>query len=136
LYPSVQINIDAGRLPPPHANGRSYLNIPISAPARYMDREPGWVAKRRDALALVDVREPPEFSDELGHIPGSQLVPIATLPQAAGSWDRDREIVVVCRSGARSERAALELANLGFRRVSNLRGGMLAWNAARLPVER
>ena len=136
LYPSVQINIDAGRLPPPHANGRSYLNIPITAPARFMDREPGWVASRREALALVDVREPPEFRDELGHIPGSQLIPMATLPEAAGGWDRDREIVVVCRSGARSERAALELANLGFRRVSNLRGGMLAWNAARLPVER
>jgi rhodanese-related sulfurtransferase len=42
----------------------------------------------------------------------------------------------VCRSGGRSARAAEELARRGFRHLYNLRGGMLAWNEARLPVER
>lgn len=43
---------------------------------------------------------------------------------------------VVCRSGARSARAAELLSSMGFRHVMNLRGSMLAWNEARLPVER
>lgn len=77
LYPSVQINVDAGRLPPPHRNGVRYLIIPISAAAAepFVDVDPGYVAAPRDTVALVDVREPQEFTGELGHVPGAQLVP-------------------------------------------------------------
>jgi glyoxylase-like metal-dependent hydrolase (beta-lactamase superfamily II)/rhodanese-related sulfurtransferase len=138
LYPSVQINIDGGRLPPPHANGHRYLTVPISeAPDEpFADVDPSYVAARRDEVALVDVREPQEFTGELGHVPGAQLVPLATLLDKAVTWDPEREIVLVCRSGGRSARAAAELARRGFRHLYNLRGGMLAWNAAELPVER
>jgi glyoxylase-like metal-dependent hydrolase (beta-lactamase superfamily II)/rhodanese-related sulfurtransferase len=136
LYPSVQINLDGGRLPPAHANGRRYLTTPITEAAPIVDIDPAFVASRRDALALIDVREPAEFSGELGHVAGAQLVPLATLPAEAAAWDPDREIVLVCRSGQRSARAAAELARRGFRNLYNLRGGMLAWNAAQLPVER
>jgi glyoxylase-like metal-dependent hydrolase (beta-lactamase superfamily II)/rhodanese-related sulfurtransferase len=138
LYPSVQINIDGGRLPPPHANGHRYLTAPISeAPDEpFADVDPSYVAARRDEVALVDVREPQEFTGELGHVPGAQLVPLATLLDKAVTWDPEREIVLVCRSGGRSARAAAELARRGFRHLYNLRGGMLAWNAAELPVER
>ncbi len=138
LYPSVQINIDAGRLPPAHANGRRYLTTPITeAPAEpFADVDPDFVASRKDEVSLVDVREPQEFTGELGHVPGAQLVPLAALMNEAAAWDPDREIVLVCRSGARSARAASELARRGFRHLYNLRGGMIAWNQARLPVER
>ncbi|MGE0397633.1 MAG: MBL fold metallo-hydrolase [Kofleriaceae bacterium] len=138
LYPSVQVNIDAGRLPPAHANGRRYLSIPISEAAGgepFIDIEPEDVAEHREA-ALVDVREPQEFTGELGHVPGAQLVPLATLSQTAATWDRERAIILVCRSGGRSAVAATELARHGFRHLYNLRGGMLAWNARRLPIER
>lgn len=139
LYPSVQINIDGGRLPPPHPNGNRYLTIPIrEAPPTepFIDVDPAFVSAHRDEVALVDVREPQEFTGELGHVPGATLVPLATLTDAAAAWDPRRDIVVVCRSGGRSTRAAMELVKRGFRRVYNLRGGMLAWNEARLPVER
>ncbi|HEU4615422.1 MAG TPA: MBL fold metallo-hydrolase [Kofleriaceae bacterium] len=138
LYPSVQINIDAGRLPPAHANGRRYLTTPITEAAAepFADVDPDYVASRKDAVALVDVREPFEFTGELGHVPGAQLVPLAALMNEAVAWDPEREIVLVCRSGARSARAASELARRGFRHLYNLRGGMIAWNQARLPVER
>ncbi len=139
LYPSVQINIDAGRLPPSHGNGRRYLTIPISEPkddVPFADVDPRYVAANREKVALVDVREPQEFTGELGHVPGAQLVPLSKLFDEAASWDRDLEIVLVCRSGGRSARAATELAKRGFRHLYNLRGGMLAWNAAELPVER
>ncbi|HEU4732954.1 MAG TPA: MBL fold metallo-hydrolase [Kofleriaceae bacterium] len=139
LYPSVQINLEAGRLPLPHANGRRYLTIPISeAPAvePFSDVDPAFVAARSGQLALIDVREPAEFTGELGHVPGATLVPLATLLDAAQAWDPERDIVLVCRSGGRSARAATELARRGFRHLYNLRGGMLAWNEARMPVER
>ena len=137
LYPSVQINIDGGHLPPRHANGRRYLAIPITeaAQAAFVDVDPADVASRA-GVTLIDVREPDEFTGELGHVAGAKLVPLAELPAAAAGWDREREIVLVCRSGGRSARAAAELAGRGFRHLYNLRGGMVAWNAARLPVER
>lgn len=139
LYPSIQVNIDAGRLPPPHGNGRRYLVTPINeAPdgEAFHDVDPEFVSARRDMVALVDVREPLEFTGELGHVPGATLVPLATLIDTASAWDRDTDIVLVCRSGGRSARAASELARHGFRRLYNLRGGMVAWHAAHLPVER
>jgi glyoxylase-like metal-dependent hydrolase (beta-lactamase superfamily II)/rhodanese-related sulfurtransferase len=137
LYPSVQVNVDAGRLPRAHTNGKRYLTIPISAPAHepFADVDPTFVEANRDHVALVDVREPAELSGELGHIPGARSVPLGRLLDASADWDRDDEIVLVCRSGGRSARAATELARRGFRHLYNLRGGMLAWNEARLPVE-
>lgn len=137
LYPSVQVNIDAGHLPPPRANGKRYLTVPISSePEPYAEVGPTYVASRCDGAILVDVREPQEFTGDLGHVPGAQLVPLATVLDRSADWDRDRDIVLVCRSGRRSARAAAELAKLGFRHLYNLSGGMLAWNAAALPVER
>ena len=90
----------------------------------------------RSLKRVIDVREPGEFAGELGHIEGAELVPLATLPEAARTWPRDAELVVVCRSGARSSRAAEVLRELGFERVVNMSGGMTAWNAAGLPVAR
>jgi rhodanese-related sulfurtransferase len=139
LYPSVQINLDAGRLPSPHANGVRYLTIPISETPEaqpFIDVDPAFVTAHRDSVGLVDVREPDEFTGELGHVPGAALVPLATLLDASAGWDPQREVVLVCRSGGRSARAAIALAGRGFRHLYNLRGGMLAWNEARLPVER
>ena len=88
------------------------------------------------AVRVIDVREVPEFNDALGHILTAELVPLATVPVAAVSWDREAPVLVVCRSGGRSARAALALTQMGFRRVYNLAGGMLAWNASGLPVAR
>ncbi len=87
---------------------------------------------------VVDVREPEEFTGELGHIEGAVLVPLDALehrlPKLQGY--ADREVVMVCRAGARSATAGVMLKRVGFRHVTNLEGGMLAWTAARLPVQR
>jgi rhodanese-related sulfurtransferase len=100
------------------------------------DVTPQQVHDDQGRTRLVDVREPHEFNGELGHIPGAELVPLATVEQQAAGWDRAADLVVICRSGGRSSRAAEALARLGFSRVMNLVGGMLAHDAARLPVER
>lgn len=102
----------------------------------YKDVSPQLVQQTLGQVRLIDVREPGEYSAELGHIPGSELVPLATVLDAAARWDRDAEVVMVCRSGGRSGRAAQGLAAMGFRRVMNMVGGMLAFNAAGLPVAR
>lgn len=77
LYASVQINLDAGRMPRPHANGVRYLTIPISeAPEAqpFIDVDPAFVTAHRGRVGLVHVREPDEFTGELGHVPGAALV--------------------------------------------------------------
>jgi len=89
-----------------------------------------------DGNLLVDVREPDEFRGELGHVPGSVLVPLATLLDAARGWPKDRGVVLICRSGGRSGKATLQLSAAGFQRVASLQGGMRQWNALKLPVER
>lgn len=105
--------------------------------AGYRDVEPGDLHARASAVRIVDVREPHEFTGELGHIAQAELVPLATVAGAAREWPRDEEIVLVCRSGARSGRAAAQLAQeLGFSRVMNMRGGMLAWSSAGYAVAR
>jgi sulfur dioxygenase len=87
---------------------------------------------------LLDVREMDEYSGELGHIHGSRLIPLRELPERVAelSEHKDREVVAICRAGVRSTTAAALLTGLGFRNVSNLKGGMLDWNDAGLPVGR
>jgi sulfur-carrier protein adenylyltransferase/sulfurtransferase len=102
----------------------------------YRDVDPVRVAEARARVRVVDVREPHELAGELGHIPGAELVPLGTVETAARAWDREQEIVLVCRSGNRSGRAAAALTAMGFHRAMNLVGGMLAWNEAKLPTRR
>jgi rhodanese-related sulfurtransferase len=104
--------------------------------AGHRDVTPAHVAAVRGKVRIVDVREPDELRGELGHIEGVESVPLATVEAAARGWDKTAELVLVCRSGGRSGRAAALLAQMGFRRVMNMTGGMLAWNEARLPVVR
>jgi glyoxylase-like metal-dependent hydrolase (beta-lactamase superfamily II)/rhodanese-related sulfurtransferase len=87
---------------------------------------------------LLDVREPEEFNGELGHIPGSILIPLKELPARAQEIEehKQKDIIVICRAGVRSTTAAAILTGLGFEHVSNLKGGMLDWNDQQLPVER
>lgn len=87
---------------------------------------------------LLDVRELEEFNGELGHIPGSILIPLKELPTRVKEIDthKDKDVIVICRAGVRSTTAAAILTGLGFEHVSNLKGGMLDWDEQKLPVER
>ena len=98
----------------------------------------------RDRLAsssppmLVDVREEDEYRGELGHIAGARLIPLKTLPERTSELEHAKgfDIVAICRVGVRSATATAILTGLGFEKVCNLKGGMLEWNDAHLPVER
>ena len=76
---------------------------------------------------LLDVREPYEWDVVSLEGDGAVLVPLGELADRLGDLPEDRDIVVYCRSGVRSARAASTLVDAGFRRVSNLVGGVLAW---------
>ena len=86
------------------------------------------LAERLDAgdVDLIDVREPHEW--DIARIPGARLIPLGQFPAAIPSLDRDRDIVVQCRSGVRSANAVRQLQAAGFTRVRNLAGGILRWS--------
>jgi len=94
--------------------------------------------KTDPAPLVLDVREPEEYTGELGHIPGSQLIPLKELSQRVNELNAymDTPIIVVCRAGVRSTTAAAMLTGMGFLQVSNLKGGMLDWNDEEFTVER
>ncbi len=75
-------------------------------------------------IFILDVRQPDEFSYcNLGGL----LIPLSELPGRLGDLDREREIVVVCHSGARSARATQFLHRAGFLGAKNLAGGVDSW---------
>jgi len=82
---------------------------------------------RGDSFDLIDVREPHEWA--IARIDGARLVPLGTLAQAMGTLDPAREIVVHCKSGARSAQAVRQLRAAGFSRALNLAGGIVRWSA-------
>ncbi|MEE9381789.1 MAG: MBL fold metallo-hydrolase [Nannocystaceae bacterium] len=88
---------------------------------------PEWVAANRCDVRLVDVRDAGEFDGELGHLDGAVSIPLAELGNVVQAWDRELALVVVCRTGLRSACAAVDLEDLGFRRVASMHGGMRAW---------
>ncbi|MHA8062168.1 rhodanese-like domain-containing protein [Aquirufa beregesia] len=84
---------------------------------------------KNEAMYIIDVREENEY-DEFNI--GAQLIPLGELPERLDEIkaDKDAEIIVHCRSGARSGRAQQYLSSEGYGNVRNLVGGMLAWQAA------
>ena len=82
-------------------------------------------------IQLVDVRAPHEH--EAGHIADTPLIELGELSARAGEIDRDRPVVFYCRSGSRSAMATEAFDQAGFD-AHNMTGGMLAWEAAGLPI--
>ncbi len=78
-----------------------------------------------EPIRLLDVREPGEWG--IVHLPGSQRIPLRELETRLGELPREDEIVLICRAGVRSARALEILRKAGFRKLKNLRGGLLAW---------
>lgn len=81
---------------------------------------------------LIDVREYAEFA--AGHIEGSRLVPLGSVWDECGQWNRAQPITLICRSGPRAEDARQQLVARGFTAVSVLKGGVEAWRSAGKPL--
>ncbi|HYK95723.1 MAG TPA: molybdopterin-synthase adenylyltransferase MoeB [Candidatus Dormibacteraeota bacterium] len=91
--------------------------------------------RRAAGATLIDVREPVEW--DAGHIPDAVFIPLGQLGQEIGAAvpDKSTEIILQCRSGARSGRGTALLQQLGYTNVVNMAGGILDWEANGLPIE-
>ncbi len=106
----------------------AWCGVSASAPKAVNQMEPRQLREKLlngVDLALVDVREPWEWG--IARIDGARLIPLATLEDLIGTLNPDRETVIYCHHGQRSQRAAERLVGAGFRRVSNLAGGIERW---------
>lgn len=83
---------------------------------------------------LLDVREPEEYAAI--HVPNAKLIPLGELNAHLQEIEayKDKPVVVMCRSGHRSARAVTQLQNAGFTQVSNVKGGIIAWEKEGLEV--
>ena len=89
------------------------------------------LADANDVL-LVDIRTPAEIAQ--GMIPDALQLPMHLIPLRMDEIPKDRDVVIYCRSGARSYQACGYLMQQGYGRVLNLRGGIIAWARHGLPI--
>jgi adenylyltransferase/sulfurtransferase len=81
---------------------------------------------RGDDFVLIDVREPHEY--QICNIPYAKLIPLGDLPKRVNELNTADEIVAHCKSGVRSAKAVEFLKQAGFKRIRNMKGGILAWS--------
>lgn len=89
--------------------------------------------RQKEGALLVDVRELHEWRS--GHAPNAKHIPLGQLSQHLSALPREREILFICRSGNRSGQATALARSAGLP-ATNVSGGMIAWSAAGLPVQR
>jgi rhodanese-related sulfurtransferase len=78
-----------------------------------------------EEVFILDVRNPEEF--QICRIPGSMLLPLPEIAQRVGELSKEKDMVVHCKSGMRSAKAIAFLKQQGFQKLTNLKGGILAW---------
>lgn len=88
----------------------------------------------RGKTTIVDVRSSEEFA--AGHLRDAKHIPLADLGTRIGELEKlkNRTIVLICQTGARSDKGARQLQKAGFDDVQSLEGGLTAWTAAGLPI--
>jgi rhodanese-related sulfurtransferase len=89
--------------------------------------------KYEDGAFVLDVRTQEEWDDY--HAPGTTLIPLDQLASRVNELPQDQEIVVICRSGNRSQEGRDILKAAGFANVTSVSGGLSAWRSAGFPVE-
>ena len=87
---------------------------------------------RAQGAFILDVRQPEEWTQF--HIPGATLIPLGDLPNRLNEVPKDKEVVVVCRTGHRSAQGRDILKNAGFTKVTSMAGGVTQWQTAGLPL--
>lgn len=89
--------------------------------------------KYQNGTFLLDVRTQEEWNEY--HAPNATLIPLDQLPNRLNELPRDKEIVVVCRSGNRSQQGRDILLSAGFTQVTSMKGGLTEWRASGYPIE-
>ncbi|MEZ0396078.1 MAG: rhodanese-like domain-containing protein [Anaerolineales bacterium] len=107
------------------ASGSAPLPLEISVEEAYQ--------KYQQGVFFLDVRRLDEW--ETYHIPNTTLIPLEELPSRVSELPRDRQIVVVCRTGNRGAQARDYLLSVGFSTVTSMAGGVERWSALNYPIE-
>ena len=113
---------------------QQFCGVPVQEPAPLPGTKEGEIdpvevhekMERGDNFVLLDVREPHEYL--ICNIPFAKLIPLGDLPKRVNELDTAVEIVAHCKSGVRSAKACDFLRQAGFRKIYNLRGGILSWS--------
>ena len=109
------------------SNDSTYENISVNEAVTILDERPN------DVL-MLDVRTPEEFQQ--GNVEGSKLLPLQVFAQKIQALDeyKDKEVLIICRSGSRSGVAASYLSKSGFSKVKNISGGLMSWYQSGYPI--
>ncbi len=83
-------------------------------------------------VQIIDCREQEEW--DAAHVDGTTLMPLDSIGQRLGELDRNRPVIIVCRSGRRSLIAAQQLVAVGFSDVKSMNGGLIAWAQQGFPL--
>ena len=89
-----------------------------------------------ESAVLIVVSEPAEYNK--GHTPNSENIPVGKMKEETGRLEKwkSKHVVLVCRSGNRSNKSAFQLKKMQFENIYNLEGGLIAWEKENLPIER
>ena len=91
--------------------------------------------RSKKGAKLIDVRSAREYAHG-AHPKGARSVPPELIAKDATGLGRDDDVLVICLSGHRSPKQAKRLAGMGFTKVTNVHGGLMAWKKAGLPVKK
>ncbi|MBP8002813.1 MAG: STAS domain-containing protein [Chloroflexi bacterium] len=108
--------------------------VPVTAKIPHVQPHALWQQMSDEGTRprIIDVREPEEFVT--GHIPNAELIPMPKIMSREFKLPRDEEVVLVCRTGRRTTQIIYALQKEGYRNLSNMDGGMVAWEGAGLPA--
>lgn len=116
----------------------SMLLLPVIQGAAMAGLDPAGAVQliNREKAVVVDVCEPNEFA--AGHVGGAKNLPLGELEAKLAGVVKNKSVplILVCQSGARSGRAVAIAKKLGYEQAQSLGGGLAAWKAASLPVEK
>lgn len=107
------------------------VSLGVAGAAEKVEAEKAAKLIKEDKVTLIDARTQKEWDE--GHLEGAKRIEIAAEDfdeNAVANLDRDKPVLVYCRSGGRSAKAAERLEKLGFKTVYDLKGGIVAWKAA------
>jgi rhodanese-related sulfurtransferase len=98
---------------------------PASPSVQQISMDEAMKVWRNKEIVFIDVRTPEEYKQ--GHVPGAILIPLSELESRRNEVARDKKVLLICRSGARSAQANLILQKYGFTNTFSVNGGMLEW---------